>query len=145
MTFSFTTTVDAGTFTSKPEVHEIIPSRSKKNSVYAPYRPSDELDEYRNYRRVLAIIPDNVFTDEYGSGDPQFSQQNADSFTIIIKSHSASDARTILNDFREICKTHPFSATYDRVDLLSFNAMEEVDASYLVGGVRCFNVAGAIT
>jgi hypothetical protein len=144
MTSAFTTTVAAGTFTSKPEVVEVIPTSAKKASPYAPYRPADELDKYRYYRRILAIIPDNAFTDEYGNGDAQFSQQNADSFTIIVKSYSYDDARAIYNNFREICKAHPFNASYDRVELLSFNKFEERSASYLVGGVRCFNVAGAV-
>lgn len=55
------------------------------------------------------------------------------------------DARTIFNDFRQICKEHQFSSDYDRVELLSFNQMPERDAFYLVGGVRCFNVAGVIS
>ena len=145
MTGAFATTVAAGTFTSKPEVLEVIPTQAKKPSPYTPYKPTAELEKYRYYRRLLAILPENLYTDEYGNGDPQFSQQNADGFNIIIKSFTAADARTIYNDLRQICKARPFNATYDRVELLSFQSMDERDASYLVGSVRCFNVSGVIT
>lgn len=142
--FSFTTTVAAGSFTTTPEIKEVIPTTAKRVSVYAPYRPSNELGKYRYYRRIIAVFPDTVFTDEYGNGDAQFSQQNSRGFTVIIKSFSPSDALTMYNDLRQICKAHPFNSEYDRVELLSFNQMPERDAFYLVGGVRCFNVAGEV-
>lgn len=140
--FSLKATLAAGTWTDEPEILEIITRQSKKPNLLSVFSPEQELGRYRYFRRLIVYYSDNRFIDDYGNGDAQFSQQTSDSFMFIIKAPTVADAKQILSDLYDIFKVRPFNATYDKVEVLTFNLMQERGVNYYVGHVRCFNVAG---